>query len=64
MWFFFGGGGEGQWCLTLFSTILQLIVLISFIRYKVLFFLNYHLPAFDEQTFKTSNKSNPNILMS
>ena len=34
------------------------------ISYKVLFFLNNHLPtAFDEQTFKASNKISPNILL-
>jgi len=30
-------------------------------KLQILFFLNNHLPALDEQTFKTSNKISPNI---
>ena len=32
-----------------------------FYTLQILFFLNNHLPVFDEHTFKTSNKISPNI---
>ena len=32
-------------------------------KLQILFFLNNHLPSIDEQTLKTSNTINPNILI-
>ena len=32
-----------------------------FYTLQILFFLNNHLPAFDDHTFKTSNNISPNI---
>jgi hypothetical protein len=41
---------------------LYMYILQNF-KLQILFFLNNHLPAFDEQTLKTSIKISPNILI-
>ena len=50
----------GIFCMCLYY-IISLFDKIQNCKLQILFFLNNNLPAFDEQTCKTSNKISPNI---
>ena len=50
----------GILCMCLFYIILDKL---QNFKLQILFFLNNHLPSIDEQTLKTNNKINPNILI-
>jgi hypothetical protein len=50
----------GILCMCLFYIILDKL---QNFKLQILFFLNNHLPSIDEQTLKTSNTINPNILI-
>ena len=50
----------GIFCMCLYYMILDKL---QNFKLQILFFLNNHLPSIDEQTLKTSNTINPNILI-
>jgi hypothetical protein len=50
----------GIFCLCLYYIIFDKL---QNFKLQILFFLNNHLPSIDEQTLKTSNTINPNILI-